>query len=71
MRRLVAPDGALFGLGLRLGARAAAELDQPQKLAEFAAWLERMGISGADGKLRDAARDSALFRHRLLTSSAG
>ena len=38
---------------------------------EFAAWLERMGISGADGKLRDAARDSALFRHRLLTSSAG
>ena len=37
---------------------------------EFAAWLERMGISGADGKLRDAARDSALLRHRLLTSSA-
>ncbi|MEI6356269.1 MAG: ethanolamine ammonia-lyase subunit EutB [Verrucomicrobiota bacterium] len=37
---------------------------------EFAAWLERMGISGADGKLRAAAGDSALLRHRLLTSSA-
>ncbi len=37
---------------------------------EFAAWLERMGILGADGKLRDAARDSALLRHQLLTSSA-
>ncbi len=37
---------------------------------EFAAWLERMGISGADGKLRATAGDSALLRHRLLTSSA-
>jgi len=37
---------------------------------EFAAWLERMGISGADGKLRAAAGDSALLRHRLLSSSA-
>ena len=37
---------------------------------EFAAWLERMGIAGADGKLRAAERDSALLRHRLLTSSA-
>ena len=44
VRRLVAPEGAPFGLGLRLGARAAAELETPQKLAEFASWLDAAGM---------------------------
>ena len=44
VRRLVAPTGAPFGLGLRLGARAAMELEQPSQLAEFAAWLADHGM---------------------------
>jgi ethanolamine ammonia-lyase large subunit len=38
---------------------------------EFAAWLERMGVTDADGKLRRDARKSELMRHRLLTSAGG
>jgi sugar phosphate isomerase/epimerase len=44
VRRLAAPDGAPFGLGLRLGARAAAELEAPGLLAEFAKWLDGNGM---------------------------
>ncbi len=44
VRRLVAPGGAPFGLGLRLGARASAELDAPERLADFAKWLVDNGM---------------------------
>ena len=44
VRDRVAPGRPPFGLGLRLSARAAAELDAPRKLAEFAAWLADNGM---------------------------
>ena len=38
---------------------------------EFAAWLERMQISDGPHRLREDARQSGLFRHRLLAAGGG
>ncbi len=38
---------------------------------EFAAWLERMQISDGPRRLRQDARQSDLFRHRLLAEGGG